>query len=85
MKKYLLLALLVFSLPLSSIGSAAPDEVNSFVRGSWKHILNAHAGQPVVVHFWGVTLWAVPGRNAALGRSSEGAARHPFGRHQCRS
>jgi thiol-disulfide isomerase/thioredoxin len=55
MKKCLLLALLVLSLPLGSIGSAALDEINPFVRGSWKHILNAHAGQPVVVHFWGVT------------------------------
>ena len=55
MKKWLLLVVLFLSLPLGSIGSAAVDEINPFVRGSWKHILNEHAGQPVVVHFWGVT------------------------------
>jgi thiol-disulfide isomerase/thioredoxin len=55
MKKCLLLALLILSLPLGSNGSAALEDINPFVRGSWKHILNAHAGQPMVVHFWGVT------------------------------
>ena len=84
MKKCLLLALLVLSLPFGSIGSAALDEINPFVRGSWKHVLNAHAGQPVVVHFWGVTCGPCSGRNAALGRASAGEAQPQSGRNQRR-
>jgi thiol-disulfide isomerase/thioredoxin len=55
MRKWLLLALLFLAFPLTSIGSAALDQLHPFVRGSWKDIRKAHAGQPTVVHFWGVT------------------------------
>ena len=55
MKKVLLLALLALALPPNSIGSAATDGLRSFVRGSWNEIRKAHAGQPTVVHFWGLT------------------------------
>jgi thiol-disulfide isomerase/thioredoxin len=55
MKKWLLLALLILSLPLAWHRSAALEEFSPFVRGSWKAILKAHAGQPTIVHFWGVT------------------------------
>jgi thiol-disulfide isomerase/thioredoxin len=34
---------------------ASADEVRPFVRGSWGEILRAHAGQPTVVHVWGLT------------------------------
>ncbi len=34
---------------------AAPGGLNDFSRGSWKVIQKAHAGRPVVIHFWGVT------------------------------
>jgi thiol-disulfide isomerase/thioredoxin len=55
MKKWVLPALLILSLPLAWHSSAALQELSPFVRGSWKTILKAHAGQPTIVHFWGVT------------------------------
>lgn len=36
-------------------GLAAHDELRAFQRGSWQAILNAHAGRPMMVNFWGVT------------------------------
>jgi thiol-disulfide isomerase/thioredoxin len=30
-------------------------EVKPFVRGSWRAIVEQHAGQPIIVHFWGLT------------------------------
>src|ERR1700751_1915285 len=35
--------------------SDAANEARPFVRGSWQVLRAAHAGQPTVVHFWGVT------------------------------
>jgi thiol-disulfide isomerase/thioredoxin len=55
MRKWLFLVLLILALPPISIGSAAVDGLRLFVRGSWQEIRNAHAGQPTVVHFWGLT------------------------------
>ena len=34
---------------------ARAEEVRPFVTGSWRAILQAHAGQPTLVHFWGLT------------------------------
>lgn len=45
-----LLAVLCLSV---SLGNAA--ELNPFVRGSWRTLIQAHSGQPVIVHFWGMT------------------------------
>jgi thiol-disulfide isomerase/thioredoxin len=41
-------------LGLSSI-MAAPSPLKPFERGSWREMLQAHAGRPTLVHFWGVT------------------------------
>lgn len=38
---------------LTSFANAG--ELKSFVRGSWRGIVEAHAGRPVIVHFWGLT------------------------------
>jgi thiol-disulfide isomerase/thioredoxin len=35
--------------------AAAGPELRAFVRGRWQAILEAHRGQPTIVHFWGVT------------------------------
>lgn len=35
--------------------TAAAGTLQPFERGSWKSILEAHAGHPVVVHFWGLS------------------------------
>ena len=35
--------------------SASAAEFQPFVRGSWQQLIQAHAGRPLVVHFWGVT------------------------------
>jgi thiol-disulfide isomerase/thioredoxin len=39
-----------------TVGASAPvDNLHAFRRGSWQELRKAHAGQPLVVHFWGVT------------------------------
>ncbi len=52
MRRWLSLALLILA---ACPTAAMPGEVQPFVRGSWAAIRKAHAGQPTVVHFWGVT------------------------------
>ena len=52
MKKRLVL-ILAGALAASAV--AAADPPHQFVRGSWKEIRKSHAGEPAVVHFWGVT------------------------------
>jgi len=47
--------LLVVALLSTIIASAQDGELHPFKRGSWQEIRNAHAGQPTVVHFWGLT------------------------------
>jgi thiol-disulfide isomerase/thioredoxin len=37
------------------VGAATEGELHPFKRGSWQEIRRAHAGQPIVVHFWGLT------------------------------
>jgi thiol-disulfide isomerase/thioredoxin len=47
---------LVFMVLLASVvGAATEGELHPFKRGSWQEIRRAHAGQPIVVHFWGLT------------------------------
>lgn len=55
MKRWLAFAL--FGLVLApTISSSAPaDDLHDFVRGSWQQLRQAHAGAPLIVHFWGVT------------------------------
>jgi thiol-disulfide isomerase/thioredoxin len=51
MRVTLLLAVL---LSLASFAAAAADP-RPFGRGSWTKLSEAHAGQPTVIHFWGLT------------------------------
>jgi thiol-disulfide isomerase/thioredoxin len=37
------------------VSAATEGELHPFKRGSWQEIRRAHAGQPFVVHFWGLT------------------------------
>ena len=39
---------------LASTMAGAAD-LKPFVGGSWQTLLKAHAGKPLVVHFWGLT------------------------------
>jgi thiol-disulfide isomerase/thioredoxin len=55
MKRFALLALLLLLLPTVTSTTQSTEELRSFARGSWKHIREKHAGQPTVVHFWGLT------------------------------
>jgi len=56
MKRWFALALAGLLLaPTMSASSAKNDDVHAFVRGSWKQLRAAHAGQPLIVHFWGIT------------------------------
>jgi thiol-disulfide isomerase/thioredoxin len=50
-------ALLAVMSVLITAGSvlAAEGDLRPFKRGSWQQIRRAHEGQPIVVHFWGLT------------------------------
>jgi thiol-disulfide isomerase/thioredoxin len=52
---FLLMTLLGLVLAPTMTVSAPADSLHSFVRGSWRELRQAHAGQPLIVHFWGVT------------------------------
>jgi thiol-disulfide isomerase/thioredoxin len=55
MKRFLVVVLLGLMLAPTMSSSAPVDDLHAFVRGSWAQLREAHAGQPLVVHFWGVT------------------------------
>jgi thiol-disulfide isomerase/thioredoxin len=40
---------------MATLSSAHASDPLPFGRGSWAKLRTAHAGQPVVVHFWGIT------------------------------
>ncbi len=42
-------------LGLASLATAHASDPLPFERGSWARLRAAHAGQPTIVHFWGVT------------------------------
>lgn len=52
MRLSLLLSLL---LGVASLVTAQAADPQSFERGSWARLRAAHAGQPTVIHFWGLT------------------------------
>ena len=52
MRRSILLALL---LGLVSVATAHASDAIPFERGSWAKLRAAHAGQPTVIHFWGLT------------------------------
>jgi hypothetical protein len=63
--------LAAFILALLPAGVHADDgALHPFGRGSWKQLTQAHAGQSIVVHFWGLTcgpcLEELPGWTAQL-------------------
>jgi thiol-disulfide isomerase/thioredoxin len=41
--------------PFILVSAANAGELKSFVRGSWRSIVEGHAGRSVIVHFWGLT------------------------------
>jgi thiol-disulfide isomerase/thioredoxin len=55
MKRCLVLIWLSLMLAPTMGASAPTDDVHAFVRGSWQQLRAAHAGKPLIVHFWGVT------------------------------
>jgi thiol-disulfide isomerase/thioredoxin len=48
-------SLVSMALLATVVAAATEGELHPFKRGSWQEIRRAHAGQPIVVHFWGVT------------------------------
>jgi thiol-disulfide isomerase/thioredoxin len=52
MRLSILLALLLSLASICGAGAAGPLP---FERGSWEKLRASHAGQPTVVHFWGLT------------------------------
>jgi thiol-disulfide isomerase/thioredoxin len=69
-----ILAGVVALLMLSGSAAIAAD-LHPFVRGSWKTLRQAHAGKPIVVHFWGLTcgpcLAELPNWTAALKKRAD--------------
>jgi thiol-disulfide isomerase/thioredoxin len=55
MKRQLLAGVFLVAFLLSAPASEAPPQLKPFARGSWQSVLRSHAGQPTIVHFWGVT------------------------------
>jgi thiol-disulfide isomerase/thioredoxin len=56
MKRYIAIAVGAGGLVALAVSSlAAPSPLKPFERGSWRQVLQAHAGRPTLVHFWGVT------------------------------
>jgi thiol-disulfide isomerase/thioredoxin len=49
--------LFAFSMLFASMSVlvAAEGDLRPFKRGSWQQIRRTHEGQPIVVHFWGLT------------------------------
>lgn len=54
MKHGILLAFAVVA-GAATVDSASAVELRPFVQGSWQELRQIHAGQPTIVHFWGVT------------------------------
>jgi thiol-disulfide isomerase/thioredoxin len=52
---FVLMALSGLLLAPTMTVSAPVDDLHAFVRGSWQQLRKAHAGEPLIVHFWGVT------------------------------
>ena len=46
---------LAIAMAIVIAGSAGAVELRPFVQGSWQELRRIHAGQPTIVHFWGVT------------------------------
>jgi thiol-disulfide isomerase/thioredoxin len=69
-KSVIQLAALLLATMASALSAAtgATGEVQPFGRGSWKAIRAAHAGSPVVMHFWGVTCGPCRVEMPVLGR-----------------
>jgi thiol-disulfide isomerase/thioredoxin len=55
MRSGALVTLLALTLLVTVSGYAKEGEIRPFKRGSWQEIRQSHAGQPTVVHFWGLT------------------------------
>ena len=54
MKRQLLAGVFLVAFLLSAPASESP-QLKPFERGSWQQVLHSHAGNPTIVHFWGVT------------------------------
>ena len=50
-----LASLTALALFATVVSAATEGELRPFKRGSWQEIRRAHAAQPIVVHFWGLT------------------------------
>jgi thiol-disulfide isomerase/thioredoxin len=46
---------LAFAVLLAISQPASAEDIRAFVRGSWSELRQAHAGKPIIVHFWGMT------------------------------
>ncbi|MFC0240228.1 TlpA family protein disulfide reductase [Rhodopseudomonas telluris] len=53
--KRVLLVVLLLAANLTATPASESAGLKPFGRGSWKTLLQAHAGRPTLVYFWGVT------------------------------
>ena len=49
------LAAVLAVVPFILTAQATAGDLKSFVRGSWRSIVEAHTGSALIVHFWGLT------------------------------
>lgn len=49
------LAAVLAAAPFIPTCQANAGELKSFAHGSWRSIVEAHSGRPLIVHFWGLT------------------------------
>lgn len=66
MRRRLHTALLIGALLIPAVAQA--QDVKSFVRGSWKSIIQSRANEPMIVHFWGLTCGPCRQEMAAWGK-----------------
>lgn len=55
MKRRALAVALLLILAMPALAQDSPGQLRPFGRGSWQALTKAHAGRPIIVHFWGVT------------------------------
>ncbi len=64
----LLIAVSIVAALFALAGPLHAGDIKPFARGSWSSILAAHAGEPLIVHLWGLTCGPCRSEMPAWGR-----------------
>jgi thiol-disulfide isomerase/thioredoxin len=55
MRTLIFAVLMLVALPMARVDSAMTVDLHPFTRGSWKTLRDMHQGEPIIVHFWGIS------------------------------